>query len=160
MCGICGGIFFKAAHETLALTLARMNQVLAHRGKDDEGIFIWKNIGIGHRRLSIVDLSNAGHQPMETERFVISYNGEVYNFSELRKELTSLGHIFKSHTDTEVVLKAFIEWKEKALNKFNGMFAFAVLDKKDETLFLARDRYGIKPLYYYAGEMLLFLLQK
>lgn len=108
------------------------------------------NIALGHRRLSIVDLSSHGHQPMcdESQRYWIIFNGEVYNFKEIRKELISLGHNFISDADTEVILKSYIQWGSKALEKFNGMFAFAIYDNLKEKIFLARDRIGIKPLYY------------
>lgn len=131
-----------------------MTDIVSHRGPDGEGQYIDGHIGLGHRRLSIIDLSPAGHQPMQTRdgRFTITYNGEVYNFKELRVQLEAIGYHFYSNTDTEVVLKAYAEWGEKCLTKFNGMFAFAIWDKKDQKLFLARDRYGIKPLYYYKNE--------
>jgi asparagine synthase (glutamine-hydrolysing) len=127
-----------------------MNHILIHRGPDGDGVWVENHIGLGHRRLSILDLSNHGHQPMmcESKRYIISYNGEVYNFRELRIELESLGHEFYSNTDTEVVLKAFAEWGQSSILKFNGMFAFAIWDRQEEKLYLARDRYGIKPLYY------------
>jgi len=126
-----------------------MTNALIHRGPDDEGHWVEGNVGIGHRRLSIIDLSPAGRQPMVStnDRYVLSYNGEVYNFRELRNELESKGHEFRSKTDSEVVLNALVEWKTKALTRFNGMFAFALWDRKERTLLLARDRYGIKPLY-------------
>jgi len=125
---------------------------LRHRGPDDSGIFYddVKRLALGHTRLSIIDLSNNGHQPMidESKNYVLVFNGEVYNYKELKKELESLGYEFKTNSDTEVVLKAYIEWKEKCLEKFRGMFAFCIYDKKEEKLFLARDRFGIKPLIY------------
>jgi asparagine synthase (glutamine-hydrolysing) len=136
-----------------------MTDAIAHRGPDDEGFFIDGSVGLGHRRLAILDLSPAGHQPMVTEdgRFVLVYNGEVFNFQELRIELESLGYHFHSHTDSEVVLYAFAEWGSKCVERFNGQFAFAVLDRQKRRIFLARDRYGIKPLYYfYNGRRLLF----
>lgn len=127
-----------------------MTDSIAHRGPDGEGHYIDGYLGLGHRRLSIIDLSEAGHQPMATEdgRFVISYNGEVYNFNELRVELEASGHRFHSRTDSEVVLKALAQWGEGAFTRFNGMFALALWDKQRKELLLARDRYGIKPLYY------------
>lgn len=149
MCGIAG-IYNFSGKQVEKSALASMAASLAHRGPDGEGFFIEENIGLGHRRLAIIDLTPAGHQPMETNdgRYVISYNGEVYNFQAIRKELELLGISFKSKTDSEVVLNAYAHWGVKCLDKFNGMFAFAVWDKKEKTLFLARDRYGIKPLYY------------
>jgi asparagine synthase (glutamine-hydrolysing) len=127
-----------------------MTDAIAHRGPDGEGHYIDGALGLGHRRLAIIDLSPAGHQPMASEdgRYVIAYNGEVYNFNELRVELEALGYRFHSRTDSEVVLKSLAQWGEKALNRFNGMFALALWDKREKELFLARDRYGIKPLYY------------
>ena len=127
-----------------------MTNSLIHRGPDGEGYWIENNVGIGHRRLSIIDLSNEGAQPMQSQdqRYIISYNGEIYNYLELRDELIQLGYKFKSQTDTEVVLYSYIQWGNQALLKFNGMFAFAIWDKKKQELFLARDRYGIKPIYY------------
>ena len=158
MCGIVGLLNFnsKPIDETL---LNAMTDSLSHRGPDGRGLYIDHNLGLGHRRLAILDLSEAGHQPMLTkcEQYAISYNGEIYNFKELRKELESLGHHFYSQTDTEVILKAYIEWRDACVDKFNGMFAFAVWDKARRNLFLARDRYGIKPLYYYqAGDAFIF----
>ena len=111
---------------------------------------MYENIAIGHRRLSIIDLSSDGHQPMlsDDERFVLSYNGEIYNYKELRLELETLGYRFRSNTDSEVVLYALAFWGEKALLRFNGMFAIAFWDTTKKNLLIARDRYGIKPLYY------------
>ncbi len=126
-----------------------MTDAIIHRGPDGEGQWADGNIGIGHRRLSIIDLSHKAAQPMfaQDDRYVLSYNGEVYNFRELRNELRRKGHDFTSDTDSEVVLKSLIEWGPKALDKFNGMFAFAFYDRHEKQLMLARDRYGIKPLY-------------
>jgi asparagine synthase (glutamine-hydrolysing) len=130
-----------------------MTDAIAHRGPDGEGSFVDGPLALGHRRLAIIDLSAAGHQPMASDdgRYAFVYNGEVYNFNELRMELEAKGHRFHSHTDSEVVLKSLVEWGTGALTKFNGMFAFALWDKHERTLLLARDRYGIKPLYYSAS---------
>jgi asparagine synthase (glutamine-hydrolysing) len=149
MCGIAG-MLHGDEYPASSILLKRMTDAIAHRGPDGEGSFVDGSYAVGHRRLAIIDLSPAGHQPMASAdgRYVISYNGEVYNFNELRVELEAKGHRFNSRTDTEVVLKAFNEWGTKALNRFNGMFAFAIWDKHERTLLLARDRYGIKPLYY------------
>lgn len=127
-----------------------MTDSIVHRGPDGEGHYIDHSFGLGHRRLAIVDLSSAGKQPMETldGRYVISYNGEIYNFQELKKELESAGYQFQSATDSEVVLYGYAHWGIQCVEKFNGMFAFAIWDKKEKELTLARDRYGIKPLYY------------
>ncbi|MDH3999527.1 MAG: asparagine synthase (glutamine-hydrolyzing), partial [Desulfuromonadales bacterium] len=158
MCGIAG-IFNLNGEPVSVVNLRRMTDSIVHRGPDGEGFFVDSYIGLGHRRLAIIDLSPAGHQPMQTVdgRYVLSYNGEVYNYQELRLELEALGYTFRSRTDSEVVLYALAEWGEKALDRFNGMFAFAFYDKEEHTLLLARDRYGIKPLYFtQLGDKLLF----
>jgi len=149
VCGIAGLINIDGAPVPPPL-LKRMTDAIEHRGPDDEGQWIERNVGLGHRRLSIIDLSPAGHQPMisTNHRYVLSYNGEIYNFKELRIELEAIGYWFHSNTDTEVVLNALDAWGVKALDRFNGMFAFALWDRKEQKLLLARDRYGIKPLYY------------
>ena len=128
-----------------------MNCTLRHRGPDDEGIFVDENISLGHVRLSIIDLSSAGHQPMsnEDETVWMNYNGEIYNFQELKEELLEKGHIFKSKTDTELIIHAYEEYGFNCVNKFNGMWAFCIYDTNKNILFLSRDRFGIKPLYYY-----------
>lgn len=150
MCGIAGILNFDG-QPVYSQQIIEMTQSILHRGPDGDGVWIDKSIGLGHRRLSIIDLSSAGHQPMITQdkRYVISYNGEVYNFKELKKQLADLGHNFISNTDTEVVLKSFAQWGEKFIDKLNGMFAIAVWDREEKSLFLGRDRYGLKPLYYY-----------
>jgi asparagine synthase (glutamine-hydrolysing) len=158
MCGICGIFDLRGVPVPYAV-LRKMTDVMKHRGPDGEGFWIDKNLGFGHRRLAILDLSPAGNQPMQTEdgRFVITYNGEVYNYLNLRTELEAKGFKFYSNCDTEVVLKAFQQWGNDAIKKFNGMFAFAIWDNKEKTLTLARDRYGIKPLYYFFdGKVLVF----
>jgi asparagine synthase (glutamine-hydrolysing) len=149
VCGLAGVINLNG--EPIAPPLLQsMTDAIAHRGPDDEGQWIEGNVGLGHRRLSVIDLSPAGHQPMTSanHRYVLVYNGEVYNFKELRIELESKGYWFRSKTDSEVVLNALDAWGTKALDRFNGMFAFALWDRKEQKLLLARDRYGIKPLYY------------
>lgn len=136
-----------------------MNKTQSRRGPDDEGIEITGGPILGHRRLSILDLSAAGHQPMGycKGRYWITYNGEIYNFRELKHELENKKYIFKTNTDTEVVLALFQEDGEKSFTKLRGMFAFALWDEKEKALFLARDRYGIKPLYYYSdSEKIIF----
>lgn len=149
MCGIAG-IFNLNGEPVSPVLLRRMTDAIAHRGPDGEGFYTDSFIGLGHRRLAIIDLSPAGHQPMLTAegQLAISYNGEIYNFQELRAELEGLGHQFRSRTDTEVVLHAYKQWGDACVSRFNGMFAFAIWDKKRQELFIARDRYGIKPLYY------------
>jgi len=131
-----------------------MTDAISHRGPDGEGFYTDSFIGLGHRRLAIIDPSPAGHQPMITEdgSVSITYNGEVYNFRELRAELEALGYKFRSNTDTEVVLDAFHRWGTESVSRLNGIFAFAVWDKRTQTLTLARDRYGTKPVYYYQKE--------
>ncbi len=149
MCGICGVAAF-AGEAPSRQQLTRMARSLVHRGPDDHGIWADDVVGLGHRRLSILDLSSAGHQPMElAERgLVLSYNGEIYNFAELRAELATTGGPFRSGTDTEVVLRAFAQWGPASFARFNGIFAFALWDTVQQTLWLVRDRFGIKPLYY------------
>jgi asparagine synthase (glutamine-hydrolysing) len=156
MCGIAG-IVGGGTRETLE----RMNSVIEHRGPDDAGVewFDGRDCGLAHRRLSILDLSAAGHQPMLNERGTrwLTYNGEVFNFLELRAELAALGHRFRSNSDTEVILAAFDEWGPSCVRRFNGMFAFAIYDTETRELFMARDHLGIKPLYYVRrGSMLAF----
>lgn len=149
MCGIAGLINIDGSPVS-ATTLKAMTDAISHRGPDGEGQWIERSVGLGHRRLAILDLSPAGHQPMMSvsQRYVLTYNGEVYNYRELRIELESRGYQFHSGTDSEVVLNAWDYWGAEALKKFNGMFAFAIWDRQQESLTLARDRYGIKPLYY------------
>jgi len=152
MCGLCGIIDFNK-NPIRQESLEGMLKLLKHRGPDDGGIFIDNHIGLGHVRLSIIDLSSAGHQPMFSEdgRYVIIHNGEVYNYVELKQELVSK-YNFSSNTDTEVILYAFLEWGRACLNKFNGMFAFVIYDRKEKAIFAARDRFGIKPFYYYLSD--------
>jgi asparagine synthase (glutamine-hydrolysing) len=148
MCGIAGLLNLDGASVSPPV-LQNMTDAIAHRGPDGEGHWIEGPLGLGHRRLAIIDLSPLGHQPMVSldGRYVLSYNGEIYNFRELRAELEAKGHGFRSASDSEVLLTALQAWGPKALNRFNGMFAFALWDRQEKTLMLARDRYGIKPLY-------------
>ena len=149
MCGIAGFLHMNGAPAD-AGTLKRMTDAIAHRGPDGEGAFVEGAAAIGHRRLAIIDLSSAGAQPMLSVdgRYVLSYNGEVFNFVELRRELEAAGFAFRSRTDSEVVLNAYAHWGAACLDRFNGMFAFAIWDRERQSLFLGRDRYGIKPVYY------------
>lgn len=153
MCGICGIIRFDNTKPE-EKSLQQMMQTMKHRGPDDEGVFIEKNIGLGFVRLSIIDLTQAGHQPMVSQNgdYVIVFNGEIYNYIEIKEELLQKGYRFKTKTDTEVLLNAYIEWGENCQNKFNGMWAFAILNRKNGEIFISRDRYGIKPFYYYADK--------
>ncbi len=148
MCGIAGLIQLDGAPVARDV-LQGMTDAIAHRGPDGEGAWLEGNIGLGHRRLAIIDLTDQGAQPMVSveHRFVLVYNGEIYNFRELRSELEAAGYWFRSDCDTEVLLNAFSHWGTDAISRFNGMFAFAIWDRKDRRLVLARDRYGIKPLY-------------
>lgn len=151
MCGIVGGYFPESTR--LKVICQKMANAIVHRGPDDSGIWVDENIRIafGHCRLSIQDLSQEGHQPMTSAsgRYVIAFNGEIYDFLDLKQELESLGHVFRGHSDTEVMLAAIEQWGlKKAILRFVGMFAFALWDKEDRVLHLARDRMGEKPLYY------------
>lgn len=158
MCGINGifNFYEKGINEEI---IKKMNNTLGHRGPDDQGVFIEGNIGLGNTRLSVLDLSSAGHQPMsnKSENLYITYNGEIYNYREIREILQKTGYHFKSGTDTEVILHSYEEWGPECLSRFVGMFAFAIWDKKYNRLFIARDRLGIKPLYYWLdNEKLVF----
>jgi asparagine synthase (glutamine-hydrolysing) len=148
MCGIAGLLNLDNSPVSQTL-LHAMTDTIAHRGPDGEGHWIEGEVGLGHRRLAIIDLSPLAHQPMVSveHRYVLTYNGEIYNFRELRGELEALGHWFRSQSDTEVLLAALQQWGTDALARLNGMFAFALWDRKERTLLLARDRYGVKPLY-------------
>jgi asparagine synthase (glutamine-hydrolysing) len=151
MCGIAGILYFDNKSGVEQALLDRMTGSLAHRGPDDRGTFIDGNVGLGFCRLSIIDLSQAGHQPMfnEDRTVYIICNGEIYNFHELRPKLEDKGHIFKSKTDIEVILHAYEEYGTDCLEHIDGMFSFAIWDSRKRQLFLARDRFGIKPLHYY-----------
>ena len=140
MCGICGIIKKNdVIHEDRKL-IEQMNQIQKHRGPDDGGIFVDRNMILGHRRLAIFDLSAAGHQPMTyMNKYVISYNGEIYNYCELKKELEEEGYQFSSNTDTEVIMAAYDKWGMECLQKFNGFWAFALLEKDNQRLILSRD---------------------
>jgi len=151
MCGIVG--FFSGNKRTDSEVLISMRDALSHRGPDDMGSYIdiENKVGLAHRRLSILDLSPLGHQPMSNEEgsIWVAYNGEIYNFKELREELIQIGYRFKSNSDTEVLVKAFEQWGIECINRFIGMFAIAIWDKRTKKLYLIRDRAGVKPLYYY-----------
>ena len=155
MCGIAGIMCLKRRECPIKETekiLVRMSDLIAHRGPDGAGYATLDNghVFLGHRRLAIIDLSEQARQPMQSadERFTITYNGEIYNYQELKKELQGLGHHFVSNSDTEVLLKAYAQWGVSSLNRLNGIFAFAIWDDYLKKMIIARDRYGTKPLYY------------
>ena len=148
MCGI-SGIINKNNKSVEELLILQMTDIIAHRGPDSSGSYLYKNIAFGHRRLSILDLSSSGHQPMKyLDDLVITYNGEIYNFIEIREELIQKGYIFDSNSDTEVILKAYHCWGKTCVNYFNGMWSFSILDIKQKIVFCSRDRFGVKPFYY------------
>lgn len=149
MCGIVGIFDTRGAGTVNRALLDKMNQSQFHRGPDEGGLFVEPGVGLGHRRLSIIDLSS-GQQPLFNEdgSVVVVFNGEIYNFQELVPELQAAGHVFRTRSDTEVIVHAWEEWGEACVERFRGMFAFALWDRNRRTLFLARDRLGVKPLYY------------
>jgi asparagine synthase (glutamine-hydrolysing) len=158
MCGIAG-IAHLDGSAVPEPVLRRMTDAIAHRGPDGEGYYVRDGVGFGHRRLAIIDLTPAAHQPMSGESgdVVLAFNGEIYNFEELRMELETAGHLFHSKTDSEVIVHGFEEWGEACVDRLNGMFAFALHDRRRRRLVLARDRYGIKPLYWHQrGDVFLF----
>lgn len=148
MCGITG-IISKNSLFTDEDELKRINKLIAHRGPDGEGFYVNGPVALGHRRLAIIDLSQDGHQPMSyQDKYVITFNGEIYNYIEVREELKQSGYSFKSKSDTEVILAAYDKWGYDCVNHFNGMWAFAIHDKMREIVFCSRDRFGVKPFYY------------
>ena len=153
MCGILAYLYFDRSRNVDERLLLRMTDTMRHRGPDGRGVWTDGSIGLGHRRLSIIDLTPAGHQPMSNEDgdIWIAFNGEIYNFQELRSQLEAKGHRFRTRTDTEVVLHAYEEWDIECLQRFNGMWGFALWDGRRRRLFVCRDRLGIKPLVYYAA---------
>ncbi|MEW6729969.1 MAG: asparagine synthase (glutamine-hydrolyzing) [Acidobacteriota bacterium] len=150
MCGICGILIFDHQQPVEQALIKRMNEIIKHRGPDDQGYYLNRNVALGHRRLSIIDLSG-GHQPLANEdnSIWIIFNGEIYNHTELRKELTQRGHIFNTRSDTEVIVHAYEEYGDDSVKRLRGMFAFAIWDERRRRLVIARDRLGKKPLYYY-----------
>jgi asparagine synthase (glutamine-hydrolysing) len=158
MCGL-SGIFNRSGQPVSLQEIKQVNQILAHRGPDSEGYFLDNNIALGHKRLAILDTSANGSQPMTSKNgeWTIVFNGCIYNFLELKQELKNKGHFFVSQTDTEVIVEGFAEYGTEFVKRFNGMFAIAAWNKKEHALYLIRDRYGVKPLYYwYNGETLVF----
>ncbi|OQX22477.1 MAG: hypothetical protein BWK80_30440 [Desulfobacteraceae bacterium IS3] len=159
MCGIAGILNLNGPINPDELD--RFTDSLTHRGPDGRGTFVDGNLGLGHRRLAILDLSEAGKCPMpyggyDGKRYWITFNGEVYNFLELRDELKKLGYRFRTETDTEVVVASYAHWGEDCLLRFNGMWALAIWDSLEKKLFLARDRFGIKPLYFWGTRRFAF----
>ncbi len=150
MCGINGVLHLQSQKKVDERILTKMRDSLEHRGPDDKGLFIENNLGLGHRRLSVIDVSLAGHQPFLSDdgRYVMVYNGEIYNFKAFYTELRNNGFDIKTSSDTEVLLKLFQLYGTKMLHRLNGMFAFAIWDKKEKKLTVVRDRMGVKPLYY------------
>lgn len=157
MCGIAGIVSFQTNNELYSSAIDKMALAIAHRGPDSQGLWKEENCYLAHRRLSIIDLSDAGNQPFISSdgRYILIYNGELYNYKQLKLELQRVEHgsislpfIFRTNTDTEVILASYLKWGKDCLSKFNGMFAFAIWDKQEKHLFIARDRLGIKPLYY------------
>lgn len=152
MCGI-SGIIAKNSTPIQFSELQEMNHLIAHRGPDGEGFYQAHKVAFGHRRLAIIDLSLDGHQPMHFQQdYTITYNGEIYNYLELKEELEKFGYVFKTKSDTEVILVAYDHWKEECVTHFNGMWAFAIHDKKRNLVFCSRDRFGVKPFYYKENE--------
>lgn len=158
MCGIAGIITISSNASAFTSAIQKMTDTIAHRGPDSQGIWNNELCYLGHRRLSIIDLSEAGNQPFisQDKRYVMVYNGELYNYKDLKFQLqraehgsTNIPYIFKTNTDTEVILASYLRWGKNCMNKFNGMYAFAIYDTVENTVFIARDRMGIKPLYYY-----------
>src|SRR5210317_1706056 len=149
MCGIVGIFDTRERRPIDEALLQRMNETQFHRGPDDGGLHTEPGVGLAHRRLSIIDLEG-GHQPLFNEdgSVAVTYNGEIYNFQEIRDELIAKGHVFKTRCDTEIIVHGWEEWGEACVERFNGMFAFGIWDRNRDCVFLARDRIGIKPLYY------------
>ena len=148
MCGI-SAIINRKGSSIEPERLRVMNDLIAHRGPDDEGFFIDQNVGLGHRRLAIIDLSDSGHQPFKSGDLTLVYNGEIYNYIELREELKTLGYKFFTETDTEVLINSYKAWGKACTHRFNGIWAFVIYDRRKESVFASRDRFGVKPLYYY-----------
>ena len=150
MCGLAGIVDFAGLGERESVRLDRALERLAARGPDGEGYFVEGPVALGHRRLAIIDLSTRASQPLANEDGTVRliYNGEIYNFAEIREELERRGHVFASHTDSEVIVHAYEEWDTACLSRFNGMFAFALWDGRRQRLWLVRDRLGVKPLFY------------
>ena len=159
MCGIVGAVFKKNVAVNAKIKLLNKSlDLIRYRGPDNKGVYMWNNVGLGHVRLSIIDVTKFGHQPMASsnDENVISYNGEVYNYRELKKDSNLVNEVYTSDTDTEVILKGFNFYGTEFFKKLNGMFAFVLLDKISNKLFIVRDRFGVKPLHYYENEKGIF----
>ena len=151
MCGIAGAVSGQGVRPVEPELLMRMANAIAHRGPDDSGVFTDGPCGLAFRRLSIIDLAG-GHQPMTLGPATVVFNGEIYNFKDLRHELESKGEVFTTQSDTEVLLRAYLAFGDQFLSRIDGMFALAIWDTRTRTLLLARDRFGKKPLYWFQGE--------
>ena len=149
MCGICGQFNFGDSAPVVRRDIEAMTRTIVHRGPDDEGFYVQGPVGLGFRRLSIIDLGG-GHQPMSDvdETVWVVFNGEIYNFQEMRNELEGYGHVFRTNSDTEVIVHGYKQWGDEVLNRLNGMFGLAIWDARRRRLVLARDPFGIKPVYY------------
>ena len=157
MCGIAGLVSLKDGQD-ITEKIRAMVAAIPHRGPDGEGVLVHENVALGHRRLAIIDLTNDAAQPMSSPsgELVLSFNGEIYNYVELRAELAAKGRHFRSESDTEVLLQAYEEWGEGCVEKFNGMWSFAILDKRNNRIFCSRDRFGEKPFYFLRPILLKF----
>src|SRR6202142_1548725 len=153
MCGICGQYNFGNQAPVQRRDLEAMTKSIAHRGPDDDGFYISGPLGLGFRRLSIIDLAG-GHQPMsdQDETVWVVFNGEIYNFPELKRELEGYGHVFRTKSDTEVIIHGYKQWGDEVLNRLNGMFGLAIWDARKKRLVVARDAFGIKLIYYSVAE--------
>jgi len=149
MCGICGQFNYERQGPVLRRDVEKMARSMVHRGPDDEGYYVSGPLGLGFRRLSIIDIEG-GHQPMsdQDETIRVVFNGEIYNFPELRRELEGFGHVFRTRCDTEVIVLGYKQWGDEVLNRLNGMFGLAIWDERKRRLVIARDPFGIKPIYY------------
>ena len=155
MCGITGWVDLKRSLLNETATITKMADTLSKRGPDDTNVWTQQHVAFGHKRLVVVD-PQGGRQPMTREKneqlYTLCYNGELYNTEDIRKELLKRGYQFQGHSDTEVLLTSYIEWKESCVDHFNGIFAFSIWDEANEKLFIARDRMGVKPLFYRSYE--------
>src|ERR1019366_4767146 len=149
MCGIAGFVN-KRGEPASQDVLSAMTHAVRHRGPDGSGVYVQRNLGLGHRRLAIIDLSDAANQPMHSTDggLTIVFNGEIYNYVEIRQELKQCGHVFSTQSDTEVILEAYAKWGSECVQRFNGMWAFALYDHRRKLVFCSRDRFGVKPFYY------------